>query len=79
MKNPSESELITLSELRETSDFLKKGGLGKFLVSYRRTYFKVCSPVADEIWSAKFKLGLNLMNFDVFRFGNGTAMSLDEA
>ena len=40
---------------------------------------KVRSPVADEIWSAKFELGLNLMNFDVFRFGNGTAMPLDEA
>ena len=23
---------------------------------------KVRSPVADEIWSAKFELGLNLMN-----------------
>ena len=48
-------------------------------IGYRYHPFKVRSPVADEIWSAKFELGLNLMNFDVFRFGNGTAMPLDEA
>ena len=53
--------------------------VGVVYIYHRRQRVKVRSPVADEIWSAKFELGLNLMNFDVFRFGNGTAMPLDEA